>query len=140
MATRLQPQATLLTRNYAGWTMLDAVEISSSHPAYGDGTVRLSPTQLEHIHARLSQIDFAFSHHIQNGQLVTSMSACGAEALPLTRIDGDEVALDALVIQNDRSRVYLAPDDVAELKNTLERIVVEYLHDNGWGGEDALRQ
>ena len=140
MATRFHPQATPVTRSDAGWKRLEAVEITSRHPTYGDGAVRLDPMQVEHIHARLSQIDFAFSHHIQSGQLVTSLSACGAEALPVSRIEGDTVTLDALVIQKDQSRVYLTPSEITAVRNDLERIVIDYLHDNGWGGEDASRQ
>jgi hypothetical protein len=140
MATRFQPKATPVTRSGAGWTRLEAVEIASNHPTYGNGKVRLDPVQTEHIHARLSQIDFAFSHHIQTGQLVTSLSPCGAEALPVSRIEGDTVTLDALVIQKDQARVYLTPAEITAVRKDLERIVIDYLHDNGWGGEDARRQ
>jgi hypothetical protein len=136
MAMRFHPHTTLVMQS----GRLEAVEIFSRHAPSGSGSVRLDPIQAEHIHARLSQIDFAFRHDIQTGELVTSLSPCGAEALPVSRIEGDTVTMDGLVIKTAQARLFLSPDEVTTVKNELERIVIDYLHDSVWGGEDARRQ
>ena len=133
---RIQPRTTSIR----GWTALESVRIDSHHPQYGHGTVDLDNLQAEYIHARLSQISFAFSHHMQTEPLVTTLSRCGAEALPVTMIEDEEVKLHALVIRNDQGKVYLVPEEIAHIRQELERVVVEYLHDKGWGGEDAGNQ
>jgi hypothetical protein len=131
---------TILKTTNHGWTALETVRIDANHPLYGHGRVDLDNLQAEHIHARLSQIDFAFTHRLQTEPLVTTLSRCGADALPVTTIENDEVRLLALVIQNGDGKVYRAPDEIAPVRKQLEHVVVEYLHDQGWGGEDGRNQ
>jgi len=140
VSTLLSPRIKPLTRNGSGWTALEAVRIESYHPDFGPGMVVLDPLQTEHVHARLSQISFAFLHHIDTGSLVTTLNTCGAEVLPVTRIEGDEVSLLAVMVRNSSGRAYLLPEQVREATHHLEAIILEFLHHNGWGGEDARNQ
>lgn len=140
MSTQVHPRVQPLTRRAAGWTALEAVRIQTHHPDLGNGAIYLDPIQTEYIHARLSQIEFAFLHNIDGGTLVTTLNSCGAEALPVSRIEGDIVSLQGIVLRRGDERAYLVPEQIGEVRQQLEQIILEFLHDNGWGGEDARSQ
>jgi hypothetical protein len=141
-----------------GRHLLEQVVVASEH-ADGRGAVHLSPDQALYVQSRLSQIAVAyFPHHRSNGrhphdQQTThagcldshTVAPCGAEAWPVIG-DGAAVPADVekvLVVsdhRDGRGAVHLSPDQALYIEERLSRIALEFLHDKGWGGEDARNQ
>jgi hypothetical protein len=141
-----------------GRHLLEKVVIRSDH-ADGRGALELTVDQALHVQGRLSQIAVTFLPHHQStgthprhqttthpdGPAVHTLAACGAEAWPVIC---DETALPAdlekVVVESDRPHargpIHLSPEQVLYVEECLQRIAFEYLHDHGWGGEDARSQ
>jgi hypothetical protein len=70
---------------------------------------------------------------------------CGAEAWPVISDDAAlPVDLEKVVIVSEhpdgRGAVHLAPDQALCVEEFLTHITLDFLHDTGWGGEDARSQ
>ena len=141
-----------------GRRTLDAVFVTSEH-GDGRGAVRLTADQALHVQGRLSQIAVTYlRHHRCNGEhphdrttihpdgpAVHALGSCGAEAWPILSDDPTIRAdLEKVVIESDhpngRASVHLSPAQALHVEERLTRIALDFLHDKGWGGEDARSQ
>jgi hypothetical protein len=137
---------------------LEQIVIASDH-ADGRGSVHLTVDQALYVQSRLSQIAVTFlPHHLCNGQhphdqatthpdgpAVHHLATCGAEAWPIaTDGAGLPADLEKVVIESDRPEgcgpTHLSPDQVLCIEERLSHITLDFLHDKGWGGEDARNQ
>jgi hypothetical protein len=144
--------------NGRGRPTLDKVIVASEH-ADGSGTVHLSADQALYVQSRLSQIAGAFfPHHHSNGNhpheqatmhpdgpAVHTLAGCGAEAWPIASESADiPPDLEKVVIECDcpggQGPIHLSPDQVLYVQDRLTHITLAFLHDKGWGGEDARNQ
>jgi hypothetical protein len=130
-----------------------------SHHADGPGAVELTVDQALYVQSRLSQIAVTFlPHHQCSGQhshdrptthpddpAVHTLARCGAEAWPIL-CDGPEFPpdLEKVVIASDcqggRGPIHLSPEQALYVEERLTHISLVFLHDKGWGGEDARNQ
>jgi hypothetical protein len=137
---------------------LEQIVIASDH-ADGRGSVHLTVDQALYVQSRLSQIAVTFlPHHLCNGQhphdqatthpdgpAVHHLATCGAEAWPIaTDGAGLPADLEKVVIESDRpdgrGPTHLSPEQVLCIEERLTHIALDFLHDKGWGGEDARNQ
>jgi hypothetical protein len=131
------------THGRGGAETLERVEIEATHERYGHGKVILNREQVMHIAARLTQLDVAFGRNGHPDMTVqtTMIPRCGAEAFPITEIEGDDVHLTAVKVQAEgRGAVYLIPDQLSNVRHEVSRISRSYIGHNCWGGEDARNQ
>ena len=141
-----------------GWPVLEKVVVACEH-ADGCGSVHLSADQALYVHSRLSQIAGAFlPHHYWGGQhphdqptthpnepTVHELAKCGAEAWPIASEGiGIPPDLEKVVVESDhpggRGPIHLSPDQALYIQDRLTHISLAFLHDKGWGGEDARSQ
>jgi hypothetical protein len=137
---------------------LEAIVVMSEH-ADGRGSVQLTADQALYVQSRLSQIAVAFLPHHQcnghhpynkatahpNGPVIQPLAQCGAEAWPVVSEDiGVSADLEKVVVESDRplghASIHLSPEQALYLEERLTRITLDFLHDKGWGGEDARAQ
>jgi hypothetical protein len=141
-----------------GRPTLNKIIVASEH-ADGSGMVHLTADQALYVQSRLSQIAGAFlPHHTSNAghpheQATTHPDApevhrlarCGAEAWPIASETGEfPPELEKVVIECDctggQGPIHLSPDQVLYVQDRLTHITLAFLHDKGWGGEDARSQ
>ena len=134
---------------------LTKVIVASRHPD-GKGEVHLTPNQALYGQSRLSMIKVAFLnghqesvHHLGTDHLpeahADEMRGIGAKVWPII---GDETSshpvLKDVVIESRHpdgyGLVHLTPDEARHIEHRLTEITLAFLHENVWGGEDALRQ
>jgi hypothetical protein len=144
--------------NRDGRHRLEKVVVMSDH-ADGRGAVDLTVDQALYVQSRLSQIAVTFlPHHRSNGAhprnhvtthpdgpLVHKLATCGAEVWPVTSDDAALLAdLEKVMIESDRPSargpIHLSPEQALYVEERLTQIALDFLHDQGWGGEDAYRQ
>ena len=134
---------------------LEKVVIESKHPD-GRGVVRLSSDQALYAHSRLSHITMAFLHgrvdrvdHLGVDRVpddhLHMLSRCGAKVWPISHEETDlPPVLEKVVIESDHPDghgvVQLSPDQALYIHSRLTHITLAFLHENGWGGEDARAQ
>jgi hypothetical protein len=141
-----------------GRPVLEKIIVASEH-ADRSSSVHLTADQAVYVHSRLSQIACAFlPQHCWNGQhphdqptshpdgpATHELAKCGAEAWPIAS-EGPEIRpdLEKVVVESNRPEgpgpVHLSPDQVLYVHNRLTHITLAFLHDKGWGGEDARNQ
>jgi hypothetical protein len=137
---------------------LETIVVVSDH-ADGRGAVHLTAEQALYVQSRLSQIAVTFLPHHRcdgahshrqatthpDGPVVHTLARCGAEAWPVV---SEDVALPAdlekVVVVSDRpggrASVHLSPEQALYVEERLTHITLDFLHDKGWGGEDARDQ
>ena len=130
-----------------------------SDHADGRGAVHLTADQALYVQSWLSQIAVTFlPHHRCNGvhlhrqatthpdgPAVHTLASCGAEAWPVV---GEGVGippdLEKVVVESDRpdgrASVHLPPEQALYVEERLTHITLDFLHDKGWGAEDARTQ
>jgi hypothetical protein len=130
-----------------------------SDHADGRGSVHLTADQALYVQSRLSQIAVTFlPHHQCNGAhphgqatmhpdapLVRTLPLCGAEAWPIASESvGPSTDLEKVVVESDRpngrASIHLSPEQALYVEERLTHITLDFLHDKGWGGEDARSQ
>lgn len=135
--------------------ILREVVVCSDHHASVE-TVHLTPDQALYVQSRLSAVAMAFLHgqaETVHGLGLTSlptdhethMSRCGAKVWPISRADAGRVpVLEEIVLESDGPEghgvVRLTPAQARQIHDSLTRIAMAFLHENQWGGEDALAQ
>lgn len=128
----------------AGAEVLRHVDIDATHERYGHGHVRLNREQVRHLAARFTQIDVAFGQNASptaQSLTTTMMPSSGAEAFPVTEIEGDTVRLVAVKIEvKGDGSAYITPEALGQVRHDLDRISRHYLGHGAWGGEDARDQ
>jgi hypothetical protein len=141
-----------------GRRSLETVVVMSEH-ADGRGTVHLTADQALYVQSRLSQIAVAFLPHHRctgvhphrqatthpDGPAVHTLASCGAEAWPIVSEGaGLPPDLEKVVVESDhpggRASVHLSPEQALYVEERLTHITLDFLHDKGWGGEDARSQ
>jgi hypothetical protein len=141
-----------------GRHFLEMVVVKSDH-ADGRGAVHLTVDQALYVQSRLSQIAVSYlPHHECNGQhapdhptthpdgpAVRTLARCGAEAWPILCDSPDLLAdLEKVVIESDCQSgcgpIHLSPAQALYVEERLTHISLDFLHDKGWGGEDARNQ
>jgi hypothetical protein len=73
------------------------------------------------------------------------LASCGAEAWPVfDESAGIPSDLEKVVVESDRpdarSSIHLSPEQALYVEERLTHITLDFLHDKGWGGEDAQTQ
>jgi hypothetical protein len=141
-----------------GRRQLDQIVVMSEH-GDGRGAVHLTADQALYVQSRLSQIAVMFlPHHHCNGAhpanqatthpdipAIHPLAECGAEAWPVVS-EGAELPpdLEKVVVESDRpdgrASVHLSPEQALYVEERLTHITLDFLHDKGWGGEDARSQ
>jgi hypothetical protein len=141
-----------------GRPVLEKVVVACEH-ADGNGSVHLTADQALYVHSRLSQIAGAFlPHHYWSGRhphdqatthpdgpAVHELAMCGAEAWPIAS-EGMEKPpdLEKVVVESNhpggRGPIHLSPGQTLYIQDRLTHITLAFLHDKGWGGEDARSQ
>lgn len=141
-----------------GRRSLETIVVMSEH-ADGRGAVHLTADQALYVQSRLSQIAVTFlPHHRCNGvhphlqatthpdgPAVHTLASCGAEAWPVFGEDaGIPPDLEKVVVESDRpdgrASIHLSPEQALYVEERLTHITLDFLHDKGWGGEDARIQ
>jgi hypothetical protein len=132
------------------------VIVQSQNPN-GKGVLHLSPDQALYAHSRLSTITTAFLtghpeavHHLgiealpeDHGDRLNASS--GTRVWPIVH-EGAELppVLDEVVIESEHPDghgfIRLTPDQARYIHGRLTHITLAFLHENVWGGEDALAQ
>ena len=80
-----------------------------------------------------------------DGPAVHTLASCGAEAWPVVG-EGALIPpdLEKVVVESDRpdgrASIHLSPEQVLCIEERLTHITLDFLHDKGWGGEDARSQ
>jgi hypothetical protein len=141
-----------------GRRSLETIVVMSEH-ADGRGAVHLTADQALYVQSRLSQIAVTFlPHHRSNGMhphgqatthpdgpAVHTLASCGAEAWPVF-VEGAGILadLEKVVVESDRpdgrASIHLSPEQALYVEERLTHITLDFLHDKGWGGEDAYAQ
>ena len=141
-----------------GRRQLEQIVVMSEH-GDGRGAVHLTADQALYVQSRLSQIAVRFlPHHHCNGahphrQVTThpdgpavhTLASCGAEAWPVF-VEGPGIPpdLEKVVVESDRpdgrASIHLSPEQSLYVEERLTHITLDFLHDKGWGGEDAQSQ
>jgi hypothetical protein len=141
-----------------GRRRLETIVVMSEH-ADGRGAVHLTADQALYVQSRLSQIAVTFlPHHRCNGAhpyrqatthpggpAVHTLASCGAEAWPVF-VEGAGIPpdLEKVVVESDRpngrASIHLSPEQSLYVEERLTHITLDFLHDKGWGGEDARSQ
>jgi hypothetical protein len=138
--------------------MLIKVVVESVHPL-GHGRLYLSAEQGIFLHSRLTQIAAVYLHgdiaegspdwapdaSLRSDDLEVRLGQSGVEAWPLCRPGADgrpmlDVVLVESVHPDGHGVVRLSPEQTLAIRDQLEQISLDYLHENIWGGEDARRQ
>lgn len=141
-----------------GRHILEQIVIASDH-ADGCGSVHLTVDQALYIQSRLSQIAVTFLPHHQcnglhphhqatahpDGPPAHDLGTCGAEAWPIACEGAGLLAdLEKVVVESDRpdgcGPIHLSPEQVLCIEERLTHMALAFLHDKGWGGEDARNQ
>jgi hypothetical protein len=141
-----------------GRRQLEQIVVMSEH-GDGRGAVHLTADQALYVQSRLSQIAVMFlPHHRCNGahlsnqatthpdrSVVHPLAVCGAEAWPVVSEDeGFPRDLEKVVIESDRpdgrASIHLSPEQALYVEERLTHLTLDFLHDKGWGGEDARSQ
>jgi hypothetical protein len=123
------------------------------------GLVNLSTDQALYIHSRLTQLVALFLHGGRSGLTLglhpdltqrdedpaARLGPYAADAWPIVGEEPDcQPVLDAVLIESNHPDghgvVRLTPQQTVEIRDRLEQISLNYLHENTWGGEDARRQ
>lgn len=133
------------------------VVVESDHPS-GHGRVNLTVDQALYIHSRLTQIAAQYVHPDRSGTMrevppeqanrsddpFVRLGKYGAEAWPLGDGGTGDRQMDLVLIESihpdGHGVVRLSPAQSIEVRDQLERISLDYLHENVWGGEDARVQ
>jgi hypothetical protein len=142
----------------SGKPLLEQVVVMTDH-ADGRGVIHLTADQALYLQSRLSQIAVAYLPHHQcdgrhphncptthpGGSVTRSLPRCGAEAWPVITEDAAlPVDLEKVLVVSEhpdgRGALHLSPDQVLCLEEWLTQVAIQYLHDKGWGGEDARDQ
>ena len=138
--------------------MLIKVVVESAHPL-GHGRLHLSAEQGIFLHSRLTQIAAVYLHGdlaggsptappdpaLRPDDLEVRLGRSGVEAWPLCRPGADgRPVLDVVLVESvhpdGHGVVRLSPEQTIAIRDQLEQILLAYLHENVWGGEDARRQ
>lgn len=141
-----------------GRRSLETIVVMSDH-ADGRGAVHLTADQALYVQSRLSQIAVTFLPHHRcdgahphrqatkhpDGPVVHTLARCGAEAWPVVSEDAGRLPdLEKVVVESDRpdgrAAVHLSPEQALYVEERLTHITLDFLHDKGWGGEDARSQ
>jgi hypothetical protein len=141
-----------------GRRSLETIVVMSEH-ADGRGAVHLTADQALYVQSRLSQIAVTFlPHHRCNGEhphrqatthpdgpAVHTLASCGVEAWPVVGEDAGLLPdLEKVVVESDcpdgRASIHLSPEQALYVEERLTHITLDFLHDKGWGGEDARSQ
>jgi hypothetical protein len=141
-----------------GRRSLETIVVMSEH-ADGRGAVQLTADQALYVQSRLSQIAVTFLPHHQcngmhphhqatthpDGPEVHTLASCGAEARPVVgEAAGIPPDLEKVVVESDRpdggASIHLSPEQALYVEERLTHITLDFLHDKGWGGEDARSQ
>jgi hypothetical protein len=138
--------------------MLIKVVVESDHPL-GHARLHLSAEQGIFLHSRLTQIAAVYLHgdvadgsppdlpdpSLRPDDLEVRLGRTGVEAWPLCRAGaGDRPVLDVVLVESvhpdGHGVVRLSPEQTLAVRDQLEQILLGYVHENVWGGEDARRQ
>jgi hypothetical protein len=138
--------------------VLEQIIVASEH-GDGRGALHLTPDQALYVQSRLTQIAITYLPHHQwngqhpheqatthpNGPADHTLAPCGAAVWPILGAGADLMPdLEQVVIASDQSGgsgpIHLSPDQVLHIEARLTHITLAFLHDNGWGGEDARDQ
>jgi len=73
------------------------------------------------------------------------LASCGAEAWPVVDEGvGIPPDLEKVVVESNRpggrASIHLSPEQALYVEERLTHITLDFLHDKGWGGEDARSQ
>lgn len=112
---------------------LIAVQVKSDHPLRRNGIVYLNPDQLDSVHAELTTL--------APGRYGRFDVGSGAEVRQVRHNDSVE---DAICIRTDHpfgsGECCMTEREARYLRGRLGQIAIAFLHENVWGGEDALAQ
>lgn len=141
-----------------GRHFLEEIVVTSDH-ADGPGAVHLTVDQAIYVQSRLSQIAVTFLPHHRgtgehphdrrtthpDGPAVHPLANCGAEAWAVLNEGASErTDLEKVVIESDcasgRGPIHLSPEQALYVEERLTHVSLAFLHDKGWGGEDARGQ
>ena len=140
-----------------GRRSLETIVVMSEH-ADSRGAVHLTADQDLYVQSRLSQIAVTFHPHHrsngahphcqatkhQDGPTVHTLARCGAEAWQVVSADAALFPDLEKVVESDcpdgRAVVHLSPEQALYVEERLTHITLDFLHDKGWGGEDARDQ
>ena len=114
---------------------LVTVEIATHHPRHGDGAVELRRWQLPYVIAEMTTASYPGGDGFDCG--------CRADVrhVHIGDAKGDDVLqIESVDARGRRAACLVAPEHERELFKQLESIALAYLHDDVWGGEDALDQ
>jgi hypothetical protein len=153
---RTEAEAWPISREGTGYRpILEQVIIKSRHPE-GSGVIRLTPDQALYAQSRLSIISMAYLHG-RNGEVhrlgidqlpvdhESHLSTCGAKVWPISHGAEDSPAvLEQVVVESEHPQghgvIHLSPEQARYIHSRLSQITIAFLHENGWGGEDARVQ
>jgi len=114
---------------------LVAVQVTSNHPSHHHGVVYLSADQVGSVHAGLSTLI--------PGQYGRFDVGSGAEVRQL-RHDASPDGEDVVCIRSEHpfgsGECCLTGRETRYIRSRLGQIGIAFLHENIWGGEDALAQ
>lgn len=114
---------------------LVAVQVKSDHPVRGNSIVYLSPDQLDCVHAELTTL--------YPGKYGRFFCGSGAE---VTRVPHDDSlgGDDMVCIRTEHpfgdGEACMTEREARYIRSRLGQIAITFLHENVWGGEDALAQ
>jgi hypothetical protein len=121
----------------------------------GDERLRLNVDQTLVVQARLRQLKLAFhpkGAYEDDGPLGNGFVAPGFDPVyrgeehdvkvwPVTQQVGDELpTLVEVLIRTEDGRFRVHPDEIVYLDSRLTHVLIAFLHQSGWGGEDARIQ
>jgi hypothetical protein len=137
------------------WPVLSKIVVASRRHGAG-GKVHLTPNQAIYAQSRLSIIKTAFLNGHSNAvhglgtdhlpdDHASHLTNCGAKVWPILAEEGtSSEVLQSVVLESQHSDGYgmvsLSPEEARHIEERLTQITLAFLHDNVWGGEDALRQ
>ena len=117
--------------------------------------LRLTTDQAAVVHARLRQIKMAFQPETRQAEAPLHVAGVVAPehdpvyqgdmhavgVWPITQQIGEELPiLVDVLIRADDHQLHLTPDELVYIDSRLTHLLVAFMHQNQWGGEDAHRQ
>jgi hypothetical protein len=114
---------------------LIAVQVKSDHPLQRNGIVYLSPDQLDCVHGELTTL--------APGKYGRFDCGSGAEVRQM-RHDDSSIGEDVVCIRSEHpfgsGECCMTEHEARYIRSRLAQIAIAFLHENVWGGEDALVQ
>ena len=137
-----------------GTAVLDGIVLYRENEG-GEGRLRLTVEQATVLQARLRQLKLAFhpesydadAPHYEAGIIAPPHDPVyhgeehGVKVWPVTQQVGDELpTLVEVLIRVDGKPFQLHPDELVYVDSRPTHILVAFLHENRWGGENAAMQ